>query len=171
MSLKFTSAFKVFMLPSEDAQRFQKHMIALFFYALQAGPNIRHKCLQTILRMIFYSPPELLRQVLVNQAVSRYVFVHPFSEIYLIFGRLLVTQCLTCWFHLHCHQHHQQHSELAQKNKFTHNRLSLLSLTSLIADHFPWHCQIHAASSPSFNFCHLHLQSSWLSQCPPNLFS
>ena len=38
---------------------------------VQAGPNIRHKCLQTILRMIYYASPDLLRQVLKTQPVSR----------------------------------------------------------------------------------------------------
>ena len=39
----------------------------------QAGPSVRHKCLQAILRMIYYATPDLLRDVLSNITVSRSV--------------------------------------------------------------------------------------------------
>ena len=42
-------------------------------YSSSAGPAVRHKCLQAILRQIYYASPELLMVVLVNQPVSRYV--------------------------------------------------------------------------------------------------
>ena len=37
----------------------------------QAGPTVRHKCLQTLLRMIYYASDELLKSVLQSQPVSR----------------------------------------------------------------------------------------------------
>ncbi|XP_041350022.1 E3 ubiquitin-protein ligase TRIP12-like isoform X2 [Gigantopelta aegis] len=42
-------------------------------YSSSAGPTVRHKCLQTILRMIFYASDDLLRQVLKNQPVSSHI--------------------------------------------------------------------------------------------------
>ena len=41
-------------------------------YSSSAGPSVRHKCLQAILRMVYYAPNDLLRDVLRNHAVSRY---------------------------------------------------------------------------------------------------
>ncbi|XP_059173399.1 E3 ubiquitin-protein ligase TRIP12-like [Physella acuta] len=57
------------------ASNFIQTLFAVLYevYSSSAGPNIRHKCLQTILRMIFYSPPDLLRKVLVNQSVSSHI--------------------------------------------------------------------------------------------------
>ncbi|CAL1542098.1 unnamed protein product [Lymnaea stagnalis] len=57
------------------ASNFIQTLFAVLYevYSSSAGPNIRHKCLQTILRMIYYSPPDLLRQVLVNQSVSSHI--------------------------------------------------------------------------------------------------
>ena len=37
----------------------------------QAGPSVRHKCLQALLRMIYDAAPELLKNVLKSQAVAR----------------------------------------------------------------------------------------------------
>ncbi|XP_025078831.1 E3 ubiquitin-protein ligase TRIP12-like isoform X3 [Pomacea canaliculata] len=42
-------------------------------YSSSAGPNIRHKCLQTILRMVYYASPDLLRLVLKSQPVSSHI--------------------------------------------------------------------------------------------------
>lgn len=42
-------------------------------YSSSAGPTVRHKCLQALLRIIYYSPSELLQLVLKNQAVSRHI--------------------------------------------------------------------------------------------------
>ncbi|KAH9509428.1 Ubiquitin-protein ligase [Bulinus truncatus] len=57
------------------ASNFVQTLFAVLYevYSSSAGPNIRHKCLQTILRMIYYSPPDLLRQVLVNQSMSSHI--------------------------------------------------------------------------------------------------
>jgi len=54
------------------ASSFIQSLFAVLYevYSSSAGPAIRHKCLQTILRMIFYASPELLKMVLGNQAVS-----------------------------------------------------------------------------------------------------
>uniref|UniRef100_A0A2C9JV53 E3 ubiquitin-protein ligase n=1 Tax=Biomphalaria glabrata TaxID=6526 RepID=A0A2C9JV53_BIOGL len=59
----------------ELASNFVQTLFAVLYevYSSSAGPNIRHKCLQTILRMIYYSPPDLLRQVLINQSVSSHI--------------------------------------------------------------------------------------------------
>ena len=38
---------------------------------LQAGPSVRHKCLQAIMRMIYYANADLLQMVLTSSNVSR----------------------------------------------------------------------------------------------------
>lgn len=40
-------------------------------FLLQAGPSVRHKCLQAIMRMIYYANAELLHTVLTSANVSR----------------------------------------------------------------------------------------------------
>ncbi|KAK3801055.1 hypothetical protein RRG08_013451 [Elysia crispata] len=59
----------------ELASNFIRTLFAVLYevYSSSAGPNIRHKCLQTILRMIYYSQPELLKRVLVNETVSSHI--------------------------------------------------------------------------------------------------
>lgn len=59
----------------ELASNFINTLFAVLYevYSSSAGPNIRHKCLQTILRMIYYSQPELLKKVLVNETVSSHI--------------------------------------------------------------------------------------------------
>ncbi|XP_076454353.1 E3 ubiquitin-protein ligase TRIP12-like isoform X2 [Babylonia areolata] len=59
----------------ELASTFIQTLFAVLYevYSSSAGPNIRHKCLQTILRMIYYASPDLLRQVLKNQPVSSHI--------------------------------------------------------------------------------------------------
>ncbi|KAL8586262.1 hypothetical protein ACOMHN_003777 [Nucella lapillus] len=59
----------------ELASSFIQTLFAVLYevYSSSAGPNIRHKCLQTILRMIYYASPDLLRQVLKNQPVSSHI--------------------------------------------------------------------------------------------------
>jgi len=37
----------------------------------QAGPSVRHKCLQAIMRMIYYASADLLQSVLTSSNVSR----------------------------------------------------------------------------------------------------
>lgn len=57
------------------AQSFVKSLFGLLYevYSSSAGPSVRHKCLRGLLRIIYYSPPDLLRCVLKNQAVSRHI--------------------------------------------------------------------------------------------------
>ncbi|XP_071085244.1 E3 ubiquitin-protein ligase TRIP12-like isoform X2 [Haliotis cracherodii] len=42
-------------------------------YSSSAGPTVRHKCLQTLLRMIYYASSDLLKEVLRNQPVSSHI--------------------------------------------------------------------------------------------------
>lgn len=42
-------------------------------YSSSAGPTVRHKCLQTLLRMIFYAGADLLRSILQTQPVSSHI--------------------------------------------------------------------------------------------------
>ncbi|CAF4924135.1 unnamed protein product, partial [Rotaria socialis] len=39
-------------------------------YNTSAGPAIKHRCLQTILRMIYYSSTDLLETILKQQSIS-----------------------------------------------------------------------------------------------------
>ncbi|XP_070173831.1 E3 ubiquitin-protein ligase TRIP12-like isoform X3 [Littorina saxatilis] len=59
----------------ELASNFIQTLFAVVYevYSSSAGPNIRHKCLQTLLRMIYYASPDLLRQVLKSQPVSSHI--------------------------------------------------------------------------------------------------
>ena len=59
----------------ELAQSFVKSLFGLLYevYSSSAGLPVRQKCLQGLLRIIYYSPPDLLRCVLKNQAVSRHI--------------------------------------------------------------------------------------------------
>jgi hypothetical protein len=40
---------------------------------IQAGPSVRHRCLQALLRMLYYSSSEVLRDVLSNINTGRCV--------------------------------------------------------------------------------------------------
>lgn len=42
-------------------------------YSSSAGPTVRHKCLQTLLRMIYYAGADLLRSILQTQPVSSHI--------------------------------------------------------------------------------------------------
>ncbi|KAF6033616.1 TRIP12 [Bugula neritina] len=59
----------------ELASSFIKSLFGILYevYSSSAGPAIRHKCLQTLLRQIYYASPELLQEVLVNQPVSSHI--------------------------------------------------------------------------------------------------
>ncbi|XP_054708683.1 E3 ubiquitin-protein ligase TRIP12-like isoform X2 [Uloborus diversus] len=52
-----------------------KSLFAVLYevYSSSAGPAVRHKCLRALLRMVYFAPPDLLRQVLKNQAVASHV--------------------------------------------------------------------------------------------------
>lgn len=57
------------------ASSFIKTLFAVLYevYSSSAGPTVRHKCLQTLLRMIYYSSGELLQDVLKSQPVSSHI--------------------------------------------------------------------------------------------------
>ena len=42
-------------------------------YNSSAGPAVKHRCLQSLLRMIFYSPSELLETILRQQSISSHI--------------------------------------------------------------------------------------------------
>lgn len=59
----------------EVVNSFVKSLFGVLYevYSSSAGPTVRHKCLQALLRIIYYSPSDLLQFVLKNQAVSRHI--------------------------------------------------------------------------------------------------
>jgi E3 ubiquitin-protein ligase TRIP12 len=59
------------------ASSFIKTLFGVLYevYSSSAGPAVRHKCLQAILRTIYFSSADLLKDVLKNHAVSRLVDV------------------------------------------------------------------------------------------------
>lgn len=59
----------------ELAKCFIKTLFGVLYevYSSSAGPAVRHKCLRAILRIIYFSDAELLKDVLRNHAVSRSV--------------------------------------------------------------------------------------------------
>lgn len=58
---------------AELARCFIKTLFGVLYevYSSSAGPAVRHKCLRAILRIIYFSDSELLKDVLRNHAVSR----------------------------------------------------------------------------------------------------
>ncbi|KAL5005223.1 hypothetical protein ScPMuIL_018679, partial [Solemya velum] len=59
----------------ELASAFIQTLFAVLYevYSSSAGPTVRHKCLQTLLRMIFYASADLLKEVLGSQPVSSHI--------------------------------------------------------------------------------------------------
>ncbi|XP_045199519.2 E3 ubiquitin-protein ligase TRIP12-like isoform X2 [Mercenaria mercenaria] len=57
------------------ASSFIKTLFSVLYevYSSSAGPTVRHKCLQTLLRMIYYSSADLLKDVLKSQPVSSHI--------------------------------------------------------------------------------------------------
>lgn len=57
------------------ASAFIQTLFAVLYevYSSSAGPTVRHKCLQTLLRMIYYASASLLKEVLKNQPVSSHI--------------------------------------------------------------------------------------------------
>ncbi|XP_029650609.1 E3 ubiquitin-protein ligase TRIP12 isoform X2 [Octopus sinensis] len=57
------------------ASAFIQTLFAVLYevYSSSAGPTVRHKCLQTLLRMIYYASSNLLKVVLKNQPVSSHI--------------------------------------------------------------------------------------------------
>lgn len=64
----------------ELAKSFIKTLFGVLYevYSSSAGPAVRHKCLRAILRIIYFADAELLKDVLKNHAVSRYLLIHIF---------------------------------------------------------------------------------------------
>lgn len=64
---------------AELARCFIKTLFGVLYevYSSSAGPAVRHKCLRAILRIIYFSDSELLKDVLRNHAVSRSVSFTP----------------------------------------------------------------------------------------------
>ncbi|XP_021365731.1 E3 ubiquitin-protein ligase TRIP12-like isoform X1 [Mizuhopecten yessoensis] len=57
------------------ASAFIQTLFAVLYevYSSSAGPTVRHKCLQTLLRMIFYADADLLKEILKTQPVSSHI--------------------------------------------------------------------------------------------------
>ncbi|KAL4220729.1 Ubiquitin-protein ligase [Mactra antiquata] len=60
---------------NELASQFIKTLFAVLYevYSSSAGPTVRHKCLQTLLRMIYYSSGVLLKDVLKSHPLSSHI--------------------------------------------------------------------------------------------------
>jgi E3 ubiquitin-protein ligase TRIP12 len=71
--LKTDSRADILHENSELSSAFIKVLFGVLYevYSSSAGPTVRHKCLQALLRMIYYGSADLLRQVLKNINVSR----------------------------------------------------------------------------------------------------
>ena len=59
----------------DNLELYQSFIQSLFtilydVYNSSAGPAVKHRCLQSLLRMIYYSPSDLLEQVLKQQSIS-----------------------------------------------------------------------------------------------------
>lgn len=67
----------------ELAKSFIKTLFGVLYevYSSSAGPAVRHKCLRAILRIIYFADAELLKDVLKNHAVSRWVLLTIVNEI------------------------------------------------------------------------------------------
>ncbi|XP_071839072.1 E3 ubiquitin-protein ligase TRIP12-like isoform X2 [Apostichopus japonicus] len=54
---------------------FIKALFAVLYevYSSSAGPAVKHKCLKSLLRMVYFAKPDLLREVLQNLAVSSHI--------------------------------------------------------------------------------------------------
>ncbi|KAK3095400.1 hypothetical protein FSP39_014206 [Pinctada imbricata] len=57
------------------ASMFIQTLFAVLYevYSSSAGPTVRHKCLQTLLRMIYYAEANLLKEILKSQPVSSHI--------------------------------------------------------------------------------------------------
>jgi E3 ubiquitin-protein ligase TRIP12 len=57
------------------ASTFIKTLFSVLYevYSSSAGPSVRHKCLQAIMRMIYYASPDLLNTILASSNVSSHV--------------------------------------------------------------------------------------------------
>lgn len=64
-------------------------------YSSSAGPAIRYKCLRALLRMIYYANPNLLKEVLKNQAVSSHIAgMLASTDIKIVVGALQMSEIL-----------------------------------------------------------------------------
>ncbi|CAH1781422.1 unnamed protein product [Owenia fusiformis] len=60
---------------TELASSFIQSLFGVLYevYSSSAGPSVRHKCLQAILRMVYFANPDLLQSVLKQHAVSSHI--------------------------------------------------------------------------------------------------
>lgn len=64
-------------------------------YSSSAGPSVRHKCIRALLRIIYYSPPDLLEVVLKNHAVSSHIAAMlPSSDLRVVVGAIQMVYIL-----------------------------------------------------------------------------
>lgn len=59
----------------ELASSFVRSLFSTLYevYSSSAGPAVRYKCLKALLRMVYFSSPDLLKEVLRNQVVSSHI--------------------------------------------------------------------------------------------------
>ncbi|RWS04789.1 putative E3 ubiquitin-protein ligase TRIP12-like protein [Dinothrombium tinctorium] len=81
----------------ELATSFIKALFGVLYevYSSSAGPSVRHKCLRALLRIIYYAPPDLLRSVLKNHAVSSHIAAMlPSSDLRVVVGAIQMAYVL-----------------------------------------------------------------------------
>lgn len=81
----------------ELAQGFIKSLFGVLYevYSSSAGPSVRHKCIRALLRILYYSPPELLRAVLKNHSVSSHIAAMlPSPDLRVVVGALQMVYIL-----------------------------------------------------------------------------
>ncbi|XP_062604886.1 E3 ubiquitin-protein ligase TRIP12-like [Saccostrea cucullata] len=81
----------------ELASAFIKTLFAVLYevYSSSAGPTVRHKCLQTLLRMIYYAEPKLLKEILQSQPVSSHIAaMMASSDVKVVVGAIQMAEIL-----------------------------------------------------------------------------
>lgn len=76
---------------------FIKSLFAVLYevYSSSAGPAVRHKCLQALLRMVYFADPGLLKVVLKNQEVSSHIAAMMSShDLKIVVGALQLSEIL-----------------------------------------------------------------------------
>lgn len=74
-NLKVDSRSEVLAENEELASSLIKSLFGVLYqiYSCSAGPQVRHKCVQAILRMVHFASPDILREVLSQHTVSSHV--------------------------------------------------------------------------------------------------
>ena len=81
----------------ELATAFIKGLFGILYevYSSSAGPSVRHKCIRALLRIIYYSPPDLLEIVLKNHAVSSHIAAMlPSTDLRVVVGAIQMVYIL-----------------------------------------------------------------------------